>query len=356
MEIYTKYNYYINTREKSSGVPTDCLFNLPNAISLALAPYYGEFRLKVLRTIIPFSFNQINTSNYTTEYQITRATFPTTLGSFNMTPSNPSVNDFMINWIAQLQASITALPGYGAYTCPLILTYNPATNLINFSITFDGNITQIDFFNVLPYTQINACCGFLSAWQLSDTSILPDGNNSDVSINMSPSRALYITSNTLLGAKCYSALSSPMNTTNIIAQVPIFTQPFSYLVYEPSVPLEIILNVDNIVQIQLGLIDESINGEVADMFLDWSIVLELTHYVDYQRPVENHHDIAKLYDKPRAPNLELDSLMKERDQLKNEIWQLSNLSIDSNNANTNQTQTTAEAPNRYSASQEVFLP
>lgn len=353
MELYAKYNYYINTREKSSGVPTDCIFNLPNAISLSLAPYYGEFRLKVLRTIIPFSFNQINTANYTTVFKISRTTLPAAIASFNMTPSNPSVNDFMVDWIDKLQKAIQTIPAYVGYICPLVLTYNPATNLINFSITFDGLLTNIDFLNNLPNTQINACCGFLTPWSLTDTSVMPDGNTSDVSINMSPSRALYITSNTLLGAKCYSALSSKMNTTNIIAQVPIFTQPFSYLVYEPSVPIEIFLNVDNIVQIQLGLIDESINGIVADMNLDWSVVIELGHYVDYNRRVENHYDIGKLMDQPLPPNEEMDKLVKERDQLKNEIGQLSNLSL---NNNVSQTQASAQAPNYYSANQEVFLP
>ena len=356
MELYTKYNYYINTREKSSGVPTDCVFNLPNAISLAMAPYYGEFRLKILRAIIPFSFNQINTANYTTVFKISRATLTAATSSFNMTPSNPSVNAFMVDWIDKLQQAILAIPGYSGYTCPLVLTYNPATNLINFSITFDGLLTNIDFFNNLPNTQINACAGFLTAWSLTDTSVMVNGNTSDVSINMSPSRALYITSNTLLGGKSYSALSTKMNTTTIIGQVPIFTQPFSYLVYDPQQVIEIILNVDNIVQIQLGLMDESINGIVADMNLDWSLVIEISHYVDYNRKVENKYDIEKLKEPalPTVGNTEMDNLIKERDQLKNEIGQLSNLSLDNNN-NVNQTHEENQ-PSRYSTNQEIFLP
>ena len=236
--------------------------------------------MQINQAVIPFSFNQINSYNNTTIYHIYRATFPLTslTGSFSIRPGNYNANNFITEWKRSLTASVLALT---SYTPSFTTTFNSFDNTYSIVLDDDGTMTTIVFENNQNYTQINLSMGFSSSWEINSGST----TISTQCINVSPSRALYIQSDSLVTSRTYESLTANVNTSNILEEIIINTTPGNYILYQPPNPTVSTLMNQVIDSIQLSLQDESLSQLLADMQLNWSCHIVINERV----PPENYH-------------------------------------------------------------------
>lgn len=272
MQKLTTYNYYLSSKYRTSGIPANFNYLLKDPISIFSSPYRGEFRTKIKTICLPFSFNQLNALNNTTQYTITRGS--TLSGSFSVAAGNYNVITFIQAWIAALQASVNALTGF---TPNITYSYSSDRDIFVLIYTPDATITSITILNNAGYTQNNLNIGFSTSFTLGNVSITA---TSDQPANVSSSRCIYVLSNTLIQKNSYDAFVSQMRTSNVLESFPITTQPYSFITYEPSVPTESILRNNIIDNINISLQDENIDFSLQDLTLNWSLHLIFEHWIN----------------------------------------------------------------------------
>jgi len=236
--------------------------------------------VQINQAVIPFSFNQINSYNNTTIYHIYRATFPLTAltGTFSLTPGNYNATNFITEWKSKLSASVAALT---SYTPTFTTAFNSFDNTYSITLDDDGTYTTLVFDNNAGYTQVNLSLGFSASWSV-DSGLT---TSSTQCINVSPSRALYIQSDSLVTTRTYEALTSTVNTSNILEEIIINTTPGNYILFQPPNPTVSVLRNQVIDTIQLSLQDESLSQLLADMKLNWSCHIVINEWV----PPESYH-------------------------------------------------------------------
>jgi hypothetical protein len=142
-------------------------------------------------------------------------------------------------------------------------------------------IQQLSFDNNTGYTQVNLSLGFSASWQV-ETALT---TTSTQCINVSPSRALYLQSDSLVTTRTYEALTSSVKTSNILEEIIINTTPGNYILWLPPNPTVSILRNQVVDSIQLSLQDESLSQLLADMKLNWSCHLVINEWL----PPDTYH-------------------------------------------------------------------
>jgi hypothetical protein len=275
--LLTVYNYYLNSKQRTSGTSNNFLLSLPNPISLN-GKIPSEFRIKILSAVIPFAWNQINSKNYTTYWSMTRGS--TYTGSFNIPSGNYNVYTLATAWISAIQTSISSVSGY---TPLLTITYDVNTDKFTFTLTNDATPTTITLLNTTTgATQINLCLGFTANWSISNG--LGATTVSTQQANVNPARNVYIQSSSLIQKNAYDAYVTPVRTSNIIEVIPVYTLPNQYIIFQPPNPTVSIISNPIIDEINLELGDESMDYDLQDFTLNWSL-----HMV-----VEEHRTDLKL--------------------------------------------------------------
>jgi hypothetical protein len=265
------YNFYINSSQRNEGTPADFNMFLQTPLYLnGIIP--SEFRFTIRYIQVPFCFSQFNQFNSTTKYTLLRNGITYSNGTFDLTTGNYNVNTFITEWIRALKVSLTSLASY----TPLITgTYSADTNLITFTCPADSfGDTVITFSNNSGFTSVNLALGFTSSWTLSQNST----TTSAIDTNISPSRNLYLTSDTLIQSKSFDALTSPMSNSPALAVVPITVVPNQYITMYYNPPIVSILNNTVIDKFNFQLKDESLPFDLVDFFLNYTIYFTIEEH------------------------------------------------------------------------------
>jgi len=270
--LIASYNYYINSSQRKSGSPAD--FNIILSTPLFLnGTIPSEFRFELRYIQVPFCFSQFNQFNYTTNYVLTRNGIVYN-GSFNITTGNYNINSFLTEWISKLKSSLNALASYN----PLITaTYSSDTNLCTISLPADiHGDTSILFLNTTNKA-VNLALGFSSNWSLLQNS----STTSQIDVNVSPSRNLYLLSDSLIQNKSYDALTTPISNTNILAVIPINVIPNNYIQFFYNIPVSSTLNNAVIDTLNFQLKDESLTRDLVDFDLDYTLYFVIEEHKSF---------------------------------------------------------------------------
>lgn len=260
--LIASYNFYINSSQRTSGTQAD--FNMFLSTPLYLnGNIPSEFRFELRYCQVPFCFSQFNQFNNTTEYVLVRNGIVYN-GSFDIAVGNYNVNTFITEWILKLRTSLNALAGYN----PIITgTYSTDTNLITFNLPADTFLDTAILFDNTSNKAVNLALGFKADWTLVQNS----STTSAIDINVSPSRNLYLLSDSLIQSKSYDALTTAMSNSPVLAVIPITVTPNNYITIYYNPPVASTLNNIVIDTLNFQLKDESLTRDLVDFDLDYTL-------------------------------------------------------------------------------------
>ena len=317
--LLTTYNYYVSSSQRDSGNPADFTIFLKTPLFLN-GNINSEFRFKLQYIQVPFCFSQFNQFNYTTDYSLTRNSI-TYSGSFNIGIGNYNINTFLTEWITELKSSLNSLASYNPN---ITATYSNDTNLCTFNLPLDTYTdTKITFLNTTN-TAVNLAIGFNSSWQLAQNS----STTSQIDINVSPSRNLYLLSDTLIQSKAFDAINTPISNTNILAIIPINVVPNNYITQYYNPPITSILNNAVIDKLNFQLKDESLNRDLVDFDLNYTLFFQIEEHRTFYN-LEGLNNMKQGTTIPQAMPVEFqqiedrrNALLKAREKVSNKLLKI----------------------------------
>lgn len=304
MTTIATYNYFLNSRTRDRGTINDWELVLPYQVALQADNSYFTFQITSAQ--IPFSFAQINEYNSTTQYTMTRGSTGYS-GTFTIPDGNYNSLTLITAWTTALTTSITSVSGF----VPTWTTsYDIDSNTYTILLASSTPTTTITFLNNTGFTQINLCLGFSTSWTL----VSGVAKSSDQGVNVSPSRCLYIQSDSLITTRTYEALTTPTRTSNILERIPINCTPNNYIIFQPPVPTVSVLRNQVIDTIQFSLQDESLSNNLADMQLNWSLHVVINEVLppSIPKPVLKASEVLGTPQDTQA-EIRRQQLLKERD-------------------------------------------
>jgi hypothetical protein len=233
---------------------------------------------------------------------------------------------------SSLIASITAL--IPLYIPVILFVYSYDKNKLTFSLTFDTSATVITLISPTApdFNQVLLSLGFNSTATLND--IIP--LESFVSCNVSPSRSIYILSNNLICQKSYDGYVSPIRTSNVLCCIPINVSRYNYINYNPPVPTVNVLINKTIDKINLYIQTESLDQDIPDLDLNYSVNLTFEHWVFLTVPRVLSSQKAIEQDKKKDDR---SVIVEELNNLKEKLSTLNSKDRDVKNKKTNETTT-----------------
>ena len=261
--MLNKYNFYISSSQRFSGSPSN--FNIKLNQDVGLSKNVDSFfKVYIHSATIPFSFNQWNQNNYTTQFLLTQSGRSYT-GSFDIPKGNYDINTFTSAWKNAVETKLLAVAGYQPN---ITFTYSNDTNKLTFFIPFDSTDSVITFYNSQPYSYVNLALGFQTQWTLP----VFTSRTSAVQCNVSPARNLYLYSNTMSSPTNFEALTSDMITSTQLCCIPITVIPNNYIIYTPFNRLISHVSNKSFSQFNFQLQSEDLDLNLSDFDLDWSMV------------------------------------------------------------------------------------
>lgn len=318
MEVIKSYNLFLDSSQRDysdSGNPASYLLYLKKPITKMSKS--SQFRLKIFQACIPFSFTQINDYNNILSYNFNSNAYNLYIpvGSYSITA--------LLNYIqTYLQTT---------HSIALNFTFNISTNLATFAFaTTQTGFQQITFFynaNTLLIKQL----GFLSNIVFSITSGVLTSATSTQSVNVSPSKNLYIRSDNLQqGTNAQEAISKKASLSDILAIIPI-NVPFSnYINFYDNNTFYCYVNNETIDSISLYLTDATSDDTLTGLLLNWScsitideIIIKNDLNVEYITGSNIEKSNTKLIDKLELEKSNtISELEKEKERILREIEKL----------------------------------
>ena len=262
-DILKTYNFYISSKQRDSGVPNNFSIYLNQSFSLNnIIP--SEFVCWIDRAQIPFSFSQFSQTNGNVQcYYTVFRNGNMYSGNFSIPHANYNINSLANTFIEYLRNSVNTVSG-GSYTPSVTVLYSEDTNHLRFTLSGTNNIIT---FHDTPYSGLNRALGFGDEWQMNSSL---DYTESTQDCDVSPSRCLYIKSNSLQQSQSYEAIQNRFGVSQILTMIPINRSPILYLQHNPSYVIKTSLSNSIITELQFELTDESGN-DLYEMDLDWSL-------------------------------------------------------------------------------------
>jgi hypothetical protein len=273
--------------------------------------------VRIPSVVIPFSFNQVNSTNNTLTYQFNSVQF-----SITVPQGNYSITDLLTAIQKLIQSN---------NNCKLLFQYNPSTSIATLGFDVGNTVTSTITMNYAGSNIIlMKMMGFTANNSFSynnTTNIYVNAVGNQV-VNVSPSKCLFLRSETLVQNSNYESLVSRNDTTDILLQIPILTSFNTYIQYnEPSSEMWSEINNNAIDKINLYLSDATSSNELpADSgLLNWFVQLNIQEIyrkndinVDY---ITNNKNVVKPVDDAREAekNKLIEDLMKQKNDLENEI-------------------------------------
>ena len=261
------YNIYLNTANRDVDYYNLISSGTPNY--LAYAGWYlkkmihktsknSYFTISVKNLILPFSFNNIGTLNNTFQIVYNLITYTIVVNK-----GNPNIQQLIDDVKTKILSSVPALVGL------FTIVYNPYDNTITFS---NQSANTIDFLFINNF--VGKMLGFTTNAQCLPLSTL----TSQITINVNPLQNVYVRSDNLTFSNSYESVVDKNDISDIIAIVPIYSTSGNFIVFNDSSNFETRLGDDSIDFISLYLTSAVDNDHLIDLFLDWTIHLQINEY------------------------------------------------------------------------------
>jgi hypothetical protein len=263
--VLKTYNLFLDSSQRdssSTGTPASFSLFLSNPISKSVKS--STFRVKIVQACIPFSFTEINNSNNLISYSYngTPFTFTIPVGSYNINSLLLVIKDF-------LEAS---------HSISLDFTFNASTNLA--TLAFSGSNTgTLDI--VIPTTGGNE--PVMKQLGFVDTTVVFSfvfGNPnvysiSNQSVNVSPSKNIYIRSNNLLQPNSQEAIITKCRPSNILGIIPINVPFGNYINFYNTQTFGVDIGNETIDFIDVFLSDSNNSNVIVGLLLNWTITIQI---------------------------------------------------------------------------------
>jgi hypothetical protein len=265
MSVINTYNLFLDSGQRdtsSTGTPASYSLFLSKPISKTVKS--SMFRVKIIQACIPFSFTEINNTNNLISYSFNGSPFTFTIpvGSYN-------INSLLLLIRQFLEA---------AHTILLDFTFNSSTNLATLAFTnantgtkdidiptSGGNesvMRQLGFTNT---TVLFSCVGGLP-------SVIATSNQS---VNVSPSKNIYIRSNNLLQPNSQEAIVTKCRPSNILGIVPINVSFGNYINFYNTQTFGVDIGNETIDLIDVYLSDSNNSDVIVGLLLNWTITIQI---------------------------------------------------------------------------------
>ena len=322
--LLQSYNIYLNTANRdvdyynfiSSGTPNYLAYAgwyLKKMISKTSKNSY--FTLSVKHAIIPFTFSNIGSLNKTFQIIYNSITY-----NIIVEEGNPNVQQLIDDIKTKILSAVPAL--IGLFT----IVYNSYDNTITFN---NQSGLTIDF--LFNGNYIGKSLGFLTNAQCLPVSSL----KSQITLNVNQIQNVYIRSDNLTFTNSYESIVSKNNISDIISIIPIFVSSGNYIIFQDSSNFETRLGDDKIDYISLYLTSGIDDDHLLNLFLDWTIHLQINEYNIEQNNNINFNpsqNTLTISNKDNIQTQEEEYLKKRKIDLENEIKEI-NLRKNLNNKN-----------------------
>lgn len=321
MEVIKSYNLFLDSSQmdySDAGNPASYMMYLRKPITKSSKS--SQFRLKIFQACIPFSFTEINTSNNVLSYTFNSSPFQLTIpiGSYSITAL-----------LSYLQTYLNT-----THSVSLSFTFNTSTNLSTLGFSASGNSGTKSFTfsttgnNLLVMKQL----GFVNTTAtFSYTSGILVNATSNQSVNVSPSKNLYIRSDNLQqGQNAQEAISTKIIMSDIVAIVPINVPYGNYINFYDSTAFQVYINNETIDSVSLYLTDATSDDTLTGLQLNWSCSMSIEEVLIKQEIDTSHITSTHIDNKNLIKDLETDKqqsindLEKEKERLLNEIKSIKN--------------------------------
>lgn len=213
MQILKNYNFFLDSSQRDEG-------DLPNYFSIVLrrpiikTNKKSMFRVRIPSVVIPFSFSQVNSTNNKLTYIINNDTYQYTIPN-----GNYNINDLLTEIKKDIENSnpVKLDFNYNISTSKCILAFNN-------TMTIPTTLT----IPLIPSNKILLLMmGFTSSIELSviniNNALIFTNASSNQVVNVSPSKTLFIRSETLTQNTNFESLVDKNENTDILLQIPIYT-------------------------------------------------------------------------------------------------------------------------------------
>ena len=324
------FNFYLSTRERDTGTEVNnATWTLNEPLSLN-GEIPSQFRVYVNHATIPFSFYQWNDYTNTSKWTLTQG-INTYSGQYTIEKSNYTALTFKNEVVNKLATSIQTTTGISV---SLTGTYDAGTNKYTFSLGALTPSATLTLGEEDQYDYIDRGLGFIDSWTLTSGS----STTSDSMVNVNPARNLYLWSNNLF-SRNYEAINSPVDNSTNLCVIPIYTQPSTYIVYDPPKPIVNDLSNGQITAINLQIKSENIPQNLQNFYLDYSVSITVeeitTNFVleDHRKKLEEYQERAKLVLQQQLDlNAEKDDTMSKLQKMKDKESRKISRLIDKENA------------------------
>jgi hypothetical protein len=314
-QVLKNYNLFIDSSQRDEG-NTPSYFSIVLTKPITKVSKSSYFRVRIPSLVIPFSFSQINSTNqmltYTCNGIVYILVIPT--GNYSITDLLQQLQSSM-----EFQTSAKLLFTYDVSTSKSTLGFDIA-NLQPFTITMNYTTTNIILMKIMGFTS-NVTFSFTPPSAYTKAT-------SNQGVNVSPSKTLFIRSETLLQSSNYESLVDKNSTSDILLQIPINTSFNTYINYNDQTS-ELWSEVNNTIidKINLYISDSTSYNELpADSgLLNWFCQINIQEVyraddfsVDH---ITNPNIIMAANTPPPAKESEsiISDLMDEKEALLNEI-------------------------------------
>lgn len=263
MEILRSYNLFLDSSQRdysASGNPADFALQLNKPITKTGKA--SVFRVKVIQACIPFSFTEINATNNVLVYTFNSSQFSLTIpvGSYNITSLLLYLSTYL-NTTHSVVLSFSFNQSTNLATLGFSATGNTGSKVFQFTTT-GGNLLVM---KQLGFVNTTATFSFIS-------SVLVDATSTQ-SVNVSPSKNLYIRSNSLQQTNSQEAIIGKCRPSNILAVCPILVPFGNYITFYNTETFGVLINNETIDGIEVFLSDATGENVLIGLLLNWSITL-----------------------------------------------------------------------------------
>lgn len=312
MEIIKSYSLYLNTREANVGNSNNCTFFLTTC-PITLTNANNRFLISTPMIELPYSFSQVNTSNYNLPYTYTDTnggghTFTST--TMNIPIGNYNINQLQAQLITSLVANIQLnLPGSTLTANNFVFTYLAQTGTTTMTMSSSGISYTVTI--TLQFSKayvLGIMNGFPQVNQTFGTNIILVSPNK---VMVNPITSVYLRSDSLKFETNTEAVVALYANSDILAKIPVTTLPNSIIYYRNE--YKALINNKEITNLNLYLSDNLSTAFTLDMQgVNYGIMIQIDE-------VSIKRNNAYL-DKVEVAPLEMPhSLLEERDQLVREL-------------------------------------
>lgn len=322
MSVIRSYNLFLDSSQQDYPLNgNNGAFSLFLRKPITKTVSNSIFRVKVIQTCIPYSFTEINSGNNILYY------------TYNSTPFNftiPAGSYTILSLLSYIQTYLNS-----NHSVFLNFTFNQSTNFATFGFASSGNTGNHSF--TFLYTDNNNK-PILKQLGFTNTNIIftcvggfpAVSSTSNQSVNISPSKNLYIRSDNLQQSSSQEAIVNRCDTSDILAIIPI-NVPFSnYINFYNNDNFLVYVNNNVIDNISLYLTDATSDETLIGLVLNWSVTIVVEEYelplvIDVSKFKENNVNSMNNQVINQLENQKTDDinyLLEQKNKLENDISEI----------------------------------